>query len=218
MFAPYVELQLMARKPVLLESLFPVSTPLKADRWECALRDARVLDKFSEVPKGLRTGFDIGWNSLCFCRNPFRLAFIIVPRGPHEFIVSKYTLEIALGRVSPGFLPATAECLFGPYRTAPLNVITSSGGKQLRITLDLSYSRDDPSVSSVNTYINSDNFPCDWGTFSACWLLVPKLKDYLESCGISHWYSQSCLSDSACWSCPFTIFFRVPRSFPFRRF
>lgn len=73
MFAPYVELQLMAHRRVLLEVLFPVSTSLIVDRWKSSLQDAGVLDLFAEVLKGLHSGFDIGIDSLtldCFFSPP----------------------------------------------------------------------------------------------------------------------------------------------------
>lgn len=133
---PCVEHLPMARRLVQLDSLFPVSTPLRADHWEEELAAAGVLDRFAEVPKGLRNGFSIGLDS-------FALDQTFIPKNhyrtsdAHAFVLSKYAQEIKLGRLSPGFSPSDALTLFGPYRTAPLNVIASAGGK-LRVTLDLS--------------------------------------------------------------------------------
>lgn len=172
MSVPYVDRLLTVHRHVPLERLFPLSIPLHVDRWETALRDAGVLDKFAEVPKGLRNGFSIGLNF-------FRLDKTFIPPNHYkssdarEFLISKYSKEIELGRVSPGFLPSQAEQLFGPFRTAPLNVIVSAGGKQ-RVTLDLSFPCRNSDVSSVNSLIDLSAFPCDWGTFADCLLLVAK--------------------------------------------
>lgn len=171
-FAPCAGIRAMGRRPVPLDHIFPLSTPLRADHWQHALAAAQVLDLFAEVPKGLCEGFDIGINSLIlshsyYPRNHYRTA------EAHDFLVSKYCSEVALGRVLPGFNPAFVEHWFGAFRTAPLNVIRGSSGK-LRVTLDLSFPRNNSNIPSVNSFINSDNFPCDWGTFAACWLLVAK--------------------------------------------
>lgn len=160
----------MGHKRARLEELFPLSTPLHADRWETALHEAGVGDRFAEVPKGLRTGFSIGLDTFEL-NETFSPANHYKSQEAHDFIFSKYTQEVNLGRVSPGFLPSHAEALFGPFRTAPLNVITSAGGK-LRVTLDLSYPRNDPSISSINSLIDTSAFQCEWGTFADCWLLV----------------------------------------------
>ncbi|KAF9032022.1 hypothetical protein BJ165DRAFT_1410947, partial [Panaeolus papilionaceus] len=44
-------------------SLFPIVTPLIADAWEEALRLANSLDEFSDIPFGIRHGFDMGTTS-----------------------------------------------------------------------------------------------------------------------------------------------------------
>lgn len=43
-----------------------------------------------------------------------------------------------------------------------------------RIIQDLSFPRDDPTLTSVNSEINSDDFPCEWGSFAQCYFLVAK--------------------------------------------
>ncbi|KAG5719677.1 hypothetical protein E4T56_gene2054 [Termitomyces sp. T112] len=170
MSAPCVTLSPTVCRPVLLESIYPLSTPLHADCWEAALALAGFLDMFAEVPEGLCSGFDIGLDS-------FALMSVFSPPNhfctteAHEFVVSKYAKEIALGRVSPGYPPKVALALFGLHQSAPLNVIFSARGK-LHITLDLSYPHNDPLVPSINSLINATHFKCDWSTFSACWLLV----------------------------------------------
>lgn len=170
MSAPCVDLLLTERKRVLLESLFPVSTPLHADRWETALRQAKVLDKFAEVPEGLRNGFSVGLDSFGI-NNSFIPPNHYKSADAHDFIITKYSKEIELGRVSPGFSPEQAELLFGPIRTASLNVIISAGGKK-RVMLDLSYPCNNSDIASINSMIDSSSFQCDWGTFADCWLLV----------------------------------------------
>ncbi|KAG6889355.1 hypothetical protein C0992_005583 [Termitomyces sp. T32_za158] len=101
----------MGHNPALLESLFPLSTPLKADRWEVALLAAGVLDRFAAVPMGIQHGFSIGLdsyvlNSTFTPKNHYR-----TPEA-HDFIISKYAQEIALGRISPVWVAS-----FGSHST-----------------------------------------------------------------------------------------------------
>lgn len=114
MFIPSMEILAMGHKPVWLDQLFFVSTPLIADHWQLALHAMRLLDLFVEVPKCLCKGFDLGINSLV-------LSYSYSPRNHYQtpearnFIVSKYSSEMALGRALPGFNPKLAEDLFGPF-------------------------------------------------------------------------------------------------------
>lgn len=136
-FVLSVELLAMGPRPALLESLFPVSTPLLADYWESVLRNASVLDQYEGVPKGLHSGSDIGISSLSL-QDSFSPSNHYCSPDAHDFILKKYSSEISLGRVSPGFSPKLTSRLFGPYCTAAFNGISSSSGK-LHATLDLSY-------------------------------------------------------------------------------
>ncbi|KAF5371871.1 hypothetical protein D9615_009520 [Tricholomella constricta] len=149
---------------------FPITTPLRHERWTALLLETGGLAKFAEVPKGLQFGFSIGIED-------FILDHTFSPQNHykspshHQFVVSKYAEEIRLGRVSPGYPPSLFFDLFGHYRTAPLNVIERTPGK-LRITVDHSFPRDNPLIPSVNSCIDSKRFQCAWGTFAECYLLV----------------------------------------------
>ncbi|KAF5384772.1 hypothetical protein D9615_001263 [Tricholomella constricta] len=168
--APFAASGSTALNSALLDFHFPISSPLKHWRWTALLQETGGLDRFAGVPRGLEFGFSLGLED-------FTLTSTFSPPNHyktavhHEFIVNKYAEEIKLGRVSPGYPPSLIKSLFGHYRTAPLNVIESSHGK-LRITVDHSYPRDNPLISSVNARIDSKRFQCAWGTFSACYLLV----------------------------------------------
>jgi hypothetical protein len=51
-----------------------------------------------------------------------------------------------------------------------MNVVLRNN--KFRATIDHSFPRTDPLITSVNSHIDSKRFQCVWGTFSACWLLV----------------------------------------------
>jgi hypothetical protein len=57
--------------------------------------------------------------------------------------------------------------------------VCSVGGK-LCVVIDHSYPHNNPNNISVNGHANSDLFPCEWGTFSACFLLVVRALEGTE--------------------------------------
>jgi hypothetical protein len=173
----------------LPDDIFPITTKLKAEAWELARREAGIITEFSDVLVGLRQGF------LCGLEN-FSLACTSVPRNHYttkedeDFIVTKYSEELALGRISRGYDPDELFSLIGHFRTAPLAVIDHGGGKR-RVIVNHSYPKNkhcidlerlshdsdhkyiiDPTQTSINTAIDSKKFQCAWGSFAECYLLV----------------------------------------------
>lgn len=127
-------------------------------------------DHFSHVLHGLYYGFSLGleeftlhftYSLLNHCRDT----------SHHAFVLEKYDKECILGRISEEFDPQITEQLFGFYRTAPLNVIEHTPGKMC-ITVNHSFPHNNLLIPSVNSQIDTKQFQCDWGIFSACWLLV----------------------------------------------
>jgi hypothetical protein len=58
--APCVGTSPMDLQDALPDNIFLIITRLKASAWEIALRDAGILDEFSDIPVGLRKGFFCG--------------------------------------------------------------------------------------------------------------------------------------------------------------
>ncbi|GAW03118.1 reverse transcriptase ribonuclease [Lentinula edodes] len=171
----------------------PFSTHLKPDAWSRLLEEAGILQEFKGVPEGLREGFHIGVDG-------YRVEYTFIP--PNHFrteteadiIRAKFKEEISLGRISAGMSPEDAQQLLGNFRTAPMAVLEQRPGK-FRIIINHSYPKlnftsppphftappteiaksikvIDPAKISINSLIDSDDFPCDWGTFANCYLLV----------------------------------------------
>jgi hypothetical protein len=186
---PCVEISTMAVRNAQPDRIFPIVTKLKADAWELALKDAGILEEFSDIPVGLRQGFSCGLEN-------FSLSRTSVPRNHYtsqedeDFVVSKYAEEIALGRISHGYVPDVLFSLIGHFRTAPLAVVDHGGGKR-RVIVNHSYPKNehcinfeslprstdqkyiiDPMHTSINTVIDSKKFQCAWGSFAECYLLV----------------------------------------------
>lgn len=187
--APCAVIPPMAAQNALPDHIFPIVTKLRADAWESALKDAGIIDEFSDIPVGLRQGFHCGLEH-------YSLSSTFIPpnhftsQDDEDFIVSKYAEEISLGRLSHGYDPNTLFSLIGHFCTAPLAVVTRGGDKRrvivnhsfpknkIPINLDILASNStpqfvvDPSQTSINTVIDSKKFQCAWGSFSECYLLV----------------------------------------------
>lgn len=178
----------MAQRNVAPDPIFPIVTKLKAEAWELALKGAGIFDEFGDIPVGLRQGF------LCGLER-YSLSCTFIPPNHYtsqedeDFIISKYTEEISLGRLSHGYDPDALFSLIGHFRTAPLAVITH--GDKRRVIVNHSFPKNkmqinldtvpwdlaekyiiDPSNISINTVIDSKKFQCAWGSFSECYLLV----------------------------------------------
>lgn len=154
------------------ESLLKVVTPLPHDRWYGALKGCSLLDKFRDIPIGLRFGFKTGVTS--------KLITQFIPDNHRSALDSPNIVndhiqnELRLHRYSGPFDVSQLLTLIGPFRTAPLGVVPKPNSNKSRIIQDLSFPRNNATIASVNSEINSDNFPCEWGSFAQCYFLVAK--------------------------------------------
>lgn len=78
-------------------------------------------------------------------------------------------------RYSRGYSPEELEKDIGFFRTAPLGLVPKPHTNTFRLIQDLSYPRDDPLNPSVNSAVNSDDFPTKWGTFADTSALILSL-------------------------------------------
>ena len=170
----------MVRPPVLDDSdPRRVVTPLDANGFEDDLRSLGILDRWSHIIEGLRHGFDVGVKA-----HTRGGETIIDPnhnscsRSP-QFISDYIASEMATGRYSRGYTPIELESRIGPFRTSPLGLIPKSDS--FRLIQDFSFPRNDPIKKSVNSSINSDDFPTEWGTFDKTAEMILKLPDGCEA-------------------------------------
>lgn len=153
-------------------SLLKVTTPLRADEWYGALKGCSLLQQFQDVPIGLTSGFKTGVSSY--------LTTHYIPKNHNSALSSPQVVdahilkELELKRYSGPFSVSQLLTLIGPFRTAPLGVVPKSNSDKARVIQDLSFPRNDATHASVNSEINSDDFPCEWGSFAQCYFLVAK--------------------------------------------
>ena len=145
--------------------LLCVITPFVADEWERMLNNIVPFNKFSDVPIGIRFGFDMGVHSppsLTYTP-PNHNSALLFP----EHVLSHIQNELSHRRYSGPFSRSRLEFLIGPFRSSPLGSVPKSlDSIERRIVQDLSFPRNDPTRSSVNDQIDIEDFRCDWGTFN----------------------------------------------------
>jgi len=89
-----------------------------------------------------------------------------------SFIDSYITSEQAAGCYSRGYTPDELERIIGPFISSPLGLVPKPHSNKFRLIQDLSYPRNNPSVSSVNAGINISEFPKIWGSFNSTAKLI----------------------------------------------
>jgi hypothetical protein len=149
----------------LYPDLLVVNTPLIPDAWEEMLNKIKPFNPFPDVPISLRRGFDMGVHSppSFTYTPPNHNSALLYP----DHVLSHIHTELSLRRYSGPFSRSRLEFLIGPFRSSPLGTVPKSlDSTERRIVQDLSFPRNDPSLTSVNSQINIDDFRCDWGTFN----------------------------------------------------
>jgi len=68
--------------------------------------------------------------------------------------------------------PSEFLATYGPYRTSPLGIVMNPTSNKQRLIQDHSFPRNNPSLPSINSKIDSSLFLCDWGSFIDCFMAV----------------------------------------------
>lgn len=150
-----------------------IRTPLVAKEWRSALENANILDKYPRIPDFLTYGADAGIPRLHHTFTPPNHPSIATHRTIFAEIVNT---EFQKGRYWGPFSKTELENIIGPFQTSPLSLIPKSGkpGK-FRLIQNLSYPRNLSGIRSINSSIDSDLYPCTWGTFATTAIIVRSL-------------------------------------------
>jgi hypothetical protein len=144
-------------------NLFIINTPLIPEQWHIMLTSTNLFNQFYNVPTGLYFGFDMGVNSTFTYTPPNHNSAISYP----SHVLSHIHNELLQRRYSSPFSHSRLEFFIGPFHTSPLGTVPKVGStSECKVIQDLSFPRNDPSLSSINDGIDSTLFTCDWGTFN----------------------------------------------------
>jgi len=140
-------------------------TPYNASEWNLLLRECDLLTKYPNLPNSLCYGFDAGIQRINETATPGNSPTLHIHSEAYQQIVDK---EFERGRYIGPCSRNEVEALIGPFQSSPLSLVPKPGkpGK-FRAVHNFSYPRI-PSLrlSSINYTIDSNMYPCTWGTFS----------------------------------------------------
>jgi hypothetical protein len=151
-------------------------TPYKPPAWERLLSEAGIADTYAHIAKGFRQGFHIGLPIIRRTQTPPNSQTI---SKHHEEFTKIISEELRKGHYIGPASQDTLEKLISPFQSSPFGIIPKPGkpGKY-RNTQNYSFPHK-PSMEfpnpSINSFVNSDNFPTTWGTFALVSLLIRRL-------------------------------------------
>lgn len=156
-------------------------TPLDADAWERLLAEAGILNRFSDIPAGLRKGFIVDIPTISSTHAPFNSSTLL--SLPSQYI-SIILHEFEQGRYIGPFSRTFLEEIIGPFQTSPLSLVPKPHKPDaFRLVQNFSYPyHPSDGYTSINYHINSTDFPCTWGTFSVFANIVCFLPPGSQAC------------------------------------
>lgn len=133
--------------------------------WEEALHRTGLLQDFKDVLEGFVEGFDQGIPD----HRIGDLKSYIPPnhssaRLAEEDIRASISLELDAGRMFGPFTKEQVSSVLPFFRTSPMGAVINGDGS-LRAINDLSFPRNDPSIPSVNSFVDPKRFETTWDDF-----------------------------------------------------
>ncbi|KAG8952221.1 hypothetical protein FRC04_004928 [Tulasnella sp. 424] len=151
--------------------LHRIVTPLKADAWERALQETDLNAKFGDIVVGICQGFRLGTSEIPLLHTLIHRNHQSAKANP-EAIIKHINKELNAGRYLGPYQIKELEHTIGPFRASPLGAVPKSEPGEFRIIQDFSYPVNSSRTPSVNSEIDSDDFPCDWGSFTEVYKIV----------------------------------------------
>lgn len=155
----------MELKAVISSRRSKAHTPFIADAWERYLRNANLVLKYPSIINNIRFGFDIGVPSIAQTRIPRNSNSLIKQNNEFQRIISN---EFRLQRYLGPFTQRELEETIGPFQCSPISLVPKPHKPNAyRLVQNYSYPHSSSKLyPSINSLINSDDFPCTWGTFN----------------------------------------------------
>jgi hypothetical protein len=157
MYAPFVDPLPMAPPPARPRPPWPVTTPLRLDRWRFHLGRFDLSNEYADVLHGIEFGFSYK-SSLSISETR------IYPnmRSAFDFpdvIDKKIQKELDAGRYKGPFTKSELEKLIGPFIAHPLGVVQKDESSKPRLVENLSYPH---SGDSINSLTDVSDMALDW--------------------------------------------------------
>ncbi|CAA7270452.1 unnamed protein product [Cyclocybe aegerita] len=164
----------MELSDVLERTKLNAGSPYKPAAWKQLLEQAGLLKHYPHLPDQLQLGFDAGIR-------PIHQTFIPPNNSSTSEYLSEFKhiieTEFKQSRYIGPLSRSEVENLVGPFQTSPFSIIPKPGkpGK-FHLIQNLSYPHvPHNQIYSINSTIDSNHYPCTWGTFSVISLLIWQL-------------------------------------------
>lgn len=162
--APDVAQHLTELKGVLSRRASRAHTPLQPDSWNSQLRMLGLDDTYPFISNSIRYGFDAGIRPITVTFAPPNSASLIAFAVAFQEIIDN---EFSKGRYIGPLSRKDVEWLIGPFQSSPISLVPKPHKtNKFRLVQNLSFPHTpSETTSSINFSIDSDHFPCLWGTF-----------------------------------------------------
>jgi hypothetical protein len=161
-----------APRTVLKRRKLKVLTPYRPDTWESLLCKAGLFATYHWIPDGLCYDFHLELPQIKRTQIPPNKDSIIVYSEPVNTITKDKLFKARyIGPFSQGEL----KDAISPFQSSPLSVIPKSTPGKYRILQNYSFPYNTNTLypnPSINSFINSGDFPTTWGTFTLVSLLI----------------------------------------------
>ena len=164
----------MELKTVLSARRRRAYTPLRAEAWEHALGEAGISHLYPTLIHNIMFGFHINFPTISSTFTSLNSSTLDTNNDAFNTVLSR---ELEAGRYVGPFSQAQVEEIIGPFQSSLLSMILKPHKPdKFRLIQNFSYPHA-PSGgrSSMNSHVNSDDYPCSWGTFTAVALLLSQL-------------------------------------------
>ena len=138
-------------------------TPLDANRWELDLQTASLLARYPQIPEYIRHGAHAGIPHITQSYAPPNTKSTEELKDAFNEIIQS---EFNKGRYIGPFSQEELEREIGPFQSSPLSLVPKAGNPgKYRLIQNLSHPHTNQPTPSINSLLNSDDYPCTWGTF-----------------------------------------------------
>ena len=149
-------------------------TPYANGAWAELLLECGLEGRYPLLVQSLAGGFDVGIPRIARTYIPPNHASV---RSLPDVYNSVIDSEFKSGQYIGPFTWVQLESALGPFQTSPLSLVpkTSKPGVYRAVHNFSHPHKPSPNTTSINSHIDSDAFPCTWGTFFAVALLISRL-------------------------------------------
>ena len=164
----------MEPSSVLAQRRRKTLSPYAPVAWSTELKFFGLQHKYPSLIQSLEDGFHLGVPKILHTYTPSNHKSVNILHDVYRSILDN---KFAAGRYIGPFTRCQLETELGPFQTSPLSLVpkASKPGKY-RAVHDFSYPHTPHTEAApINAHIDSNEFPCTWGTFSTVALLIARL-------------------------------------------